>query len=110
MKNIFSILIFLYSYYSEKIRPGLIKVSTKLPKFLGLKQACLFSGIVMTSSLLIYFMIFFYQVDGGEATEEEKIEKFNIYPITSAGISTYLNVGLSMEHNSTYLIWIMGIT
>ncbi|XP_053400990.1 uncharacterized protein LOC123541000 [Mercenaria mercenaria] len=49
-------------------------------------------------------------VDGGKATDTEKHELFNVYQVTSVGVSTYLYIDdLMLVQNSTYFLWIMGV-
>ncbi|XP_053401006.1 uncharacterized protein LOC123523226 isoform X2 [Mercenaria mercenaria] len=70
--------------------------------------------------MLYYFALSDYQnstsgdcrryVDGGKATDAEKEEKFNVYQVTTVGVSTYLNIeDLMLLQNATYFLWIMGV-
>ncbi|XP_060596420.1 uncharacterized protein LOC132750448 [Ruditapes philippinarum] len=56
------------------------------------------------------FAVYFFTADGGKATPGEINETFNVYQVTSVGVSTFVRIdGLDLVQNSTYFLWIMGV-
>ena len=52
---------------------------------------------------------YLFQADGGRATEEEKAELFNVFPVTNINQNTFYRVEpLDLQLGLSYVVYVMG--